>query len=206
MELQTVAKIIWYVIISLGGFGSVIGFIAKWWGDRIAEKLSNAEKAKHDRELEQEKAKHNQELERIKAQLESTKMMVVKYNEQQFTLYNQLWSSLFELRSIGDELWERAEKPKLIKFIRQLKLTKDAVEKGSLFIEDRHYQQLRETLDAFSRYHDGKNRLIELRELDTVDDYQIQQIVANRNYLDQYTELIHEIRSSFRRQLNVRIR
>lgn len=199
-------KLIGNVVGSIGGIGAIIVWSANWWGNRIAEKISNAEKAKHDRELEQEKAKYNHELERIKAQLESTKMMVVKYNEQQFVLYNQLWSSLFELRSIGDELWERAEKPKLVKFIKQLRLTKEEIEKGSLFIEDRHYLQLHEVLDAFSRYQDGKGRLIELRQLDDVQAYEIQQIVANRDHLDRYIALIQEIRNSFRRQLNVRIR
>ncbi|RJP53883.1 MAG: hypothetical protein C4586_00735 [Anaerolineaceae bacterium] len=187
-------KVIGNIVGSVGGIGAIIAWSANWWGNRIAEKISNAEKAKHE-----------QELERLKAQLESAKMMIAKYNEEQFTLYNQLWSSLFKLRSIGDELWNRAEKQKLIKFIKQLKQTKDAVEKGSLFIEDGHYRQLHEILDAFSKYQDGKNRLIELRELGNVQDYEIQQIVANRHYLDQYTQLIYEMRNSFRRQLNVQI-
>jgi len=199
-------KVIGNIVGSVGGIGAIIAWSANWWGNRIAENISNKEKAKYEKELEVQKAKHNQELERIKAQLESTKMMVVKYNEQQFVLYNKLWSSLYDLRTIGDDLWERAERSKLEKFIKQLKSTKVEIEKGGLFIEDRHYMQLHDVLDAFSRYQDGKGRLIELRQLDDMQDYDIQQIVANREYLDQYTALIREIRNSFRRQLNVRIR
>ena len=133
------------IVGSIGGVGAIIVWLANWWGNRIAERISNKEKAQHE-----------QELERIKTQLEITKAMVGRYNEQQFTLYNELWSSLFDLFSIGDDLWTRAERQKLVKFAKQLRSTKEAVEKGSLFIEDDHYQQLHNILDAFANYEAEK--------------------------------------------------
>jgi hypothetical protein len=194
MDLSDWSKTIGNLIVALGGFGAVIGFFANWWGTRIAERISNRERAQHE-----------QELERLKTQLEVSKVMVARYNEQQFTLYSEVWSSLFDLFSIGEDLWNRAERQKLVKFAKQLRLTKDAVGKGSLFIEDEHYRQLREILDAFANYEAGKNRLVELRESREVQNYEIEQIITNRQHLDRYTALIYEIRDSFKRQLHVQL-
>ena len=194
MDFLDWLKVVGNVIGSIGGIGAIIAFFANWWGNRIAEKISNKEKAQYE-----------QELERLKTQLELTKTMVARYSEQQFTVYNQLWSSLYELLTTGDELWMHAERQKLLRFAKQLRLTKDAVEKGSLFIEDELYQKLRDILEVFSNYEAGKSHLIDLRELGNIQDYEIQQITANRQHLNLYTILISEIRSSFKRQLNVQI-
>lgn len=40
MDLSDWSKTIGSFIVSLGGFGAVIGFIANWWGNRIAERIS----------------------------------------------------------------------------------------------------------------------------------------------------------------------
>jgi len=179
-------------IAPIGGLGAIIGFIANWWASRIAERISNKEKAQHE-----------QELERLKTQLELTKTMVARYSEQQFIVYNQLWSSLYDLRVAGDKLWERANEANLRNFARQLKTTTTSVEKGGLFIEDEHYRQLHRILEIFSNYETGKKRLIEIRENDYVGEYEAHQITENRNILEEYIELISVIRKSFRNQLNV---
>jgi hypothetical protein len=86
MDFLDWLKVVGNVIGSIGGIGAIIAFFANWWGNRIAEKISNKEKAQYE-----------QELERLKTQLELTKTMVARYSEQQFTVYNQLWSSLYDL-------------------------------------------------------------------------------------------------------------
>jgi hypothetical protein len=129
--------------------------------------------------------------------------MVARYSEQQFTIYNQLWASLYDLRTAGNKLWERANERNLKNFSRQLKTTSEVVEKGGLFIEDGHYNQLHTVLETFSNYETGKGRLIELRQGDYVGELELQQITSNRNILEEYSRLISEIRNSFRNQLNV---
>ena len=186
-------KVIFEILGSIGGIGAIIAFFANWWGNRIADKISNEEQARHE-----------QELERLKTQLEITKSMVARYSEEQFTIYNKLWSSLYDLRAAGDKLWEIANERNLISFAKQLRDTKSSVEKGSIFIEDDHYQQLHTLLQVFSNYETGKKRLVELRNRgEHIDEHEVQQITANRQSLDEYVELISEIRKTFRLQLNV---
>jgi hypothetical protein len=183
------------VVGSIGGVGAVIAFLANWWGNRIAERITNKEKAKYE-----------QELERLKTKLEITKTMVARYNEQQFATYNLLWSSLYELRVAGDKLWESANESNLRSFGGQLKITSEAIEKGGLFIEDEHYQSLHGVLQTFASYETGKGRLIELRQGDYVGDQELRQITKNRTILEEYSRLISDIRSSFRKQLNVLVK
>jgi hypothetical protein len=61
-------------------------------------------------------------------------------------------------------------------------------------------------LRAFSEYELGKKRLIELRRQDRVNRFEIEQLIEhNRQFLEQYTLLIVEIRGIFRQQINVKI-
>jgi hypothetical protein len=183
------------IVGSIGGVSAIIVWLANWWGNRIAERISNKERAQHE-----------QELERLKTQLELTKSMVARYSEQQFAIYNTLWANLYKLRVAGDKLWECAIENNLQLFGAQLKATTEAVETGGLFIEDDHYQQLHNVLQTFASYETGKGRLIELRQGDYVGEYELRQITENRIILEEYSRLISEIRTSFREQLNVHVR
>jgi hypothetical protein len=118
------------IIISLGGTSVIIIALAKWFGDRLANKLLEKDKAKYQEELETLKTKFQTELEIKKNDLEKSKTLFLRYSEHQFTLYNDLWKSLCDLRHIGEELWERAEIRKVKDFSKQLKLTKLTVEKS----------------------------------------------------------------------------
>lgn len=151
------------IIISLGGTSVIIIALAKWFGDRLANKLLEKDKAKYQEELETIKTKFQTELEIKKNDLEKSKSLFLRYSEHQFTLYNELWKSLCDLRHIGEELWERAEIQKVKDFSKQLKLTKLTVEKSALLIEDKHYKDLIQILDNFGKFEFGKLTLISLR-------------------------------------------
>lgn len=193
MDLLDWSKTIGSLIVSLGGFGAVIGFFANWWGNRLAERISNKEKAQHE-----------QELEKLKTQLELTKSMVARYSEQQFVTYNLLWSSLYDLKVTGDELWELANRKNYNAFTKQLKITRDSIERNGLFIEDEHYRRLQELMAEFKEYQLGKDNLIQGRENAPFNlDNEWGQRMANREHWAEYTRLIVDIKNAFRRQINV---
>lgn len=124
-------------------------------------------------------------------------------NSQYITYCGQTFINC-ELLAIN--FWERATENSLQLFGKQLKATTEAVETGSLFIEDEHYQQLHSVLQTFANYETGKGHLIELRQGDYIGDYELQQITENRMTLEEYSRLISEIRTSFREQLNVYVK
>jgi hypothetical protein len=188
-------KIVGNIIGSIGGIGAIVVWLANWWGKRIAERISNKEKAHYD-----------QELERLRTQLELSKVTTVRYSEQQFNIYNQLWASLYELQSAGARLWESANQQNLVNFAGRLRETKEMMEKNSLFIDERHYFQLKNLMRLFSDYEFGKKRLIELRTTDRIDRELIDDLVeTNHEDLVEYTRIIEEIRTTFRQQLNAHI-
>jgi hypothetical protein len=183
------------VVGSIGGIGAIIVFLANWWGNRIAEKVSNKEKAKFE-----------QELEKLKLQLELNKIIVSRYNEQQFNTYSTLWASLYDMKCAAEQLWDLANQQNLVSFAGVLRSTKEVIEKNGLFIEEHHYAQLRRLMRIFGDYEFGKKRLIELRRTDRIDRQFINDLVeTNHGDLVECTRVIDEIGATFRRQLNVRI-
>lgn len=197
------------IIISLGGTSVIIIALAKWFGDRLANKLLEKDKAKYQEELETIKTKFQTELEIKKNDLEKSKSLFLRYSEHQFTLYNELWKSLCDLRHIGEELWERAEIQKVKDFSKQLKLTKLTVEKSALLIEDKHYKDLIQILDNFGKFEFGKLTLISLRNRQAheladygVNNIEIQRVIdQNRQTKQQYVSMVDELSITFKKQI-----
>src|SRR5690349_3590241 len=95
---------------TLGGVSVVVLGLSAWVGRVWAARIS-----------ETERARHAEELERLKLQLDLAKTQVQRISEAKFKLYNDVWSSLQDVRSIGDRLWERASKDELQEFIEALR-------------------------------------------------------------------------------------
>lgn len=115
------------------------------------------------------------ELETIKTRLlteyEVAKTYLVKYSQEQFIIYNNLWTNLCELELHLDKLWDQASLPHLKKFALQLKLTRDSLKKGALLIEDGHYKELNFILDSFEEFQFGKKTLIDIRKKSETDTF-----------------------------------
>ena len=86
LDPNTVIKWISAIIISLGGTSVIILALAKWFGDRLANKLLESDKAKYQRELEGIKREYQKELETKKTELEKSKSLFLRYSEHQFNL------------------------------------------------------------------------------------------------------------------------
>lgn len=101
---------------TVGGVSVFVLGLSAWVGRVWATRIADTEKARHA-----------QELERLKLELELTKTQIQRISEAKFKLYNDLWASLQDVRSIGDRLWERASKESLQDFIDALREAQGAV-------------------------------------------------------------------------------
>jgi hypothetical protein len=171
----------WQIIVPyIGTIGGIIGFfspyIAKLWCDRSLEKY--------------------------KSNLDLLKQNLARYSGKQFTLYNEFWQSLQELKIAGDKLWEHANQEHLSDFIAQLNSTTNQIEKSYLFIEDNDYQSLTEIICRLRNYEFGKRRLIDLLASDRISDLEIDRVIKhNRDYKDNYESLIKKIGHDLKSQI-----
>jgi hypothetical protein len=195
-------------IIAATGGGAVIilGFsswLAKIWANRILE----SDRAKYQSQLEILKSDLSLNVERLKSDLLLNIEISKRFTEKQFYLYNDLWSSLCDLRIAGDNLWERANTSNAKKFADQLKKTEDQILRSSLLIEDLHYENLMKLIDKFNNFRFGKTKLAELRRNHTDEETRIISLdikdTIDRNELlkEEYSQLIKEIESYFKRQI-----
>jgi len=115
MDLNEFGTILLTVLASMGGAAAIIIGASKWIGQIWA-----------DRQLEQ-----------YKTQLDINKSIFLRYTGEQFTLYNKLWCSLYDLKKAGDGLWEMADNVNLKVFSKQFQITSDEIEKNYLDIYDK---------------------------------------------------------------------
>ena len=156
-----------------------------------------------EKHLESIKKEYQKELEYYKAQLDLLKERSLLYSGRQFELYNKLWHSLYDLKLIGDMLWEEVTEKNFKKFSQQLKNTIEDVEKSYMFIEEYHYQEVKELLKQFSEYQFGKAKLGQLyRQKVKVNQMEIQEWVNHNKFRkEKYEELIDRIKKDLKKQI-----
>ncbi|HEX8457299.1 MAG TPA: hypothetical protein VF656_08380 [Pyrinomonadaceae bacterium] len=172
------------IITSVGGSAILVIGLSSWLGKVWASRILEADKLKYQSAFEE----------------------VKRYSEKQFHLYNDLWSSLCDLRIAGDKLWEEANTRNAHTFSRQLKLTRDIVQKSSLLIEDEHYEALTRLMDEFGNFNLGKARLLELRRnrfpLLDVPDTEVQRVIEQNGLKKEaYSHLLIQIERYFKSQM-----
>jgi hypothetical protein len=184
---------------SVGGSVVVIGGLSNWLGRIWATRI-----------LEQDKKKYQQEIELLKKQYEvhfdGLKAVLLRYSENQFDIYRELWGSLCELKLTTDDLWIRATPDNVAKFSTQLNKSRFWLEKSSLFIEDEHYQRLKGVFDEFEQFLVGKENLVELRHTPNISDeelrYRTKDIVeSNRWHRDHFSQTLVELRGYFKQHI-----
>ena len=172
MNPEEIFKIAGAILTSVGGAAIIMMALSSWLGKVWANRI-----------LEKDKLKYTSELENIKVKLqsESVKQQLVfsLYFEGQFKIYNDLWLALSELESEVDKLWESATTANLRSFIRSVQKAKKQIRNSALLIEKEHYDQIMENLKAFEEYRVGKKSLISLRNLDSINDGEINALIEN---------------------------
>jgi hypothetical protein len=189
--MEEIYKIVGKVIIEVGGIAGLIIIVSKHLAKIFADKY-----------IERTKATFQKEIDEYQSKLEILKQTTLRYSDKQFEHYNKLWISLVELKSLGNELWNSATSQNLTNFSRQLKLTKIEIERSSIFMEEEHYQEIMDTLKSFSEFEFGKVRLIDYRESDLFDAYQVNQMInLNKSKKEKYEQLMTQIKFDLQRQL-----
>lgn len=169
---MTMGDIILWLLASIGGLGTIV----EWLGKRNI-------------------ASHQ-------SQLDIDKTITLRYSDKQFDFYNKLWSSLYDLKLSGDELWQEANHSNFKKFSKQLKITIIDIEKASLFIEDAHYKELKTILSHFSEYKIGKEGLIYDCQAQSHDNNFAQDMIShNEENKSKYEDLIEKIKIDLKKQL-----
>ena len=207
MDIKEILEWLSAIIISVGGSSIVIVAIAKWFGDRLANKLLEEDKAKYQEDLEIIKSKFNVELEFQKSNFEKANSLFFRYSEHQFNLYNELWRSLCDLEQVGNELWEQADLQTVKKFSMQLHSTKLSVNKSALLIEENHYRELLSILERFENLELGKMKLITLRnsqahELVRISNNEIDYVIqSNRDTKGEFKDKMNQLIDPFKKQI-----
>lgn len=137
----------------------------------IIERLKNSVKYDYEKQLKEfensldtrtqvELAKLNN---RLTMELEIAKTKIGPYSEKQFALYNELWTSLVDLKYAMLQLWDRASEEKFNDFSKKLEETTKKLEESALVVEEHHYTELIGILNEFAKYEMGKRTLIDYR-------------------------------------------
>jgi hypothetical protein len=172
---------------------TIIG-IGIWW---FIQKASDTLAKKY---LEKVKHEFQHELAQYKSQLEILKTVTLRFSNKQFELYSNLWNQLQDLKYSAEELWETPNKPNLKKFGTNLKKSIVEIDKSSIFLETEHYKELKEILQFFKDYREGKTRLI--REYENASNPDIRQMVDfNRDKKERCFELIDVIKEDISKQI-----
>jgi hypothetical protein len=184
----------------IGGIG-VFAIIYQFISNLILRKKIVAQQHNNALILEEIRKSNQKDLESYKTSLQNVAM----YSEYQFKLYNELWTSLYELKSKGEDLWEHASPKNLTNFSKQLGETTKKVGQNRLVINDEHYESLSKILTTFKSYHIGKGSLINYRNLNsrsnTVGHEEIEFINSNEQMKNEYNDLVEILAFEFKKHL-----
>jgi hypothetical protein len=78
--------------------------------------------------------------------------------------YLAVWEQLAKLKQDIDALWEKADHPRLNRFIDRLQETKLLTEQKSILISPADFKQLEFALKKLGDYEHGKKRLVDYRQ------------------------------------------
>jgi hypothetical protein len=186
--------------------------ICTWIGTIIAKDFTDKKLEKYklfaNKELDNHKLKNQNDLEKVKSDLALKLEISKRYSLEQFKLYNDLWISLYDLKIIGDNLWEVANIKNVKAFAEQLKKTENQIDRHSLLIEDQHYSNLKDLINNFNQFKFGKTTLVELRKTSSNNydsDINLDQVNAvinqNKELKDKYSSLLVLLKEDFKRQI-----
>ena len=186
-------------IITLIAMGTFALFFKSYLSKYFGEKAKNLATKEDIEEITEKVEKVKQEQNLIYSEIKNNRE---RFNNKQFELYNELWSSLVELKISADSLWGEENSRNLKDFIEKLVNAEKSVMKSSLLLEDEHYNELMRLINIFKNFMIGKKTLIEQRRSRNIDESEIiHTIENNREYKIKYDELIEKLKSKFKAQI-----
>lgn len=197
---MTTAEIITTIGSAAGGSAIVVAGFAAWLGKVWSGRIIEAEKASHARELEL-----------LRSQLQLAQANEQRQAETKFDLYIEVWNHLQDLKSVADDLWARASRETLAKFLVEFNNARVAANRGRLILDENDYQALQRVFQVFSDFQLGKKRLVDIHTGDEfAENYQVDsedriqsQIEHNRQFKEEYERLLDKIVVQFRDRLRI---
>ena len=152
--------------------------------------------------LERFKRAQAETLEQFKAELQTEAGRISRFEDAQFGALQEIWETLADLQVGADRLWERATKRNVEEFGRRLEAARTAVYGNQLVVDTRHLQRLRDAIDDFERFYQGKQGLLEMRRQDPADLTALEsRITENKRLRDHYSKILQELRGAIRRDI-----
>lgn len=198
MQWNDLFQIISAVILSVGGAAAIIwavsSFLGKLWANKYLESI---------------KTENQKQLDYYKNQLEISREAISRYYSSQFSLYNHIYQTLYDLKVCADQLWEEANVTNLTNFYNKLNITKDIVQKNSLIIEEEHFIQLNNLFKEFNNFEINKRKIVKIIKdekmiFDETSEILNRIIADNKEIKEKYDKLLNSIRLNFRRQMLVK--
>jgi len=185
-------EIIKDVLAVIGGVGVILLILFEFLGHIWRDRLKERERRITERELQ------NINHRRIQAD---------EFLSSQYEVYIELWKSLQSLKLLVDTLWDRATMDNIVLVANQLRVTKTKVNNWSIFFSSDHLRQLNKLFTSLEQLEAGKTRLVEIRTRQDVAEYMVSdieyQINKNRQYRDQFMDLLETLRTSFQEKLSI---
>ena len=160
MALKEVLEIASAIILSLGGSGAIIVGLSSWLGKVWANRILEAEKAEHQREIEGYKADLQKELERLSA-IQSKALYISKAQyDNEYRIYQEIWQKLhrcavasvrlypgYEEFPIDKEEREKYQEEKYHRFVECYNEFVNSMEENAPFYQDNFYALFMELRD-----------------------------------------------------------
>lgn len=126
-------------------------------------------------------------------------------SETQFKCYNDTWIGLCAIEDAMEELWsEGASRETIQHLVKVLRKFDDKFRQSALLFESDDFRDLSRMLESVKDYRVGKEKLLELDDIDDAASREIQrQIDANFELLRQYQSLKLRLLQKFRVRLGL---
>ncbi len=125
---------------------------------------------------------------------------------EKFELYNGLWLSLIELKTIANELWEYPSREKAKKLAKQVLETKKMLEQSAIFIPESLFNKLMDIIQEFEGIQFGKISLVKLRNVSVKNkDFPENDLKAglknSKKIKDNYISVLEELKKYIKKHV-----
>lgn len=125
-----------------------------------------------------------------------------RWKKSSFKAYSEIWRMLQRISFAGEALWKAVSLKTISDFANLTEQAKYQIREGSLFIEQKHLEELHAILKRFDKYWVGKSELLDLYRRDEREFEKInRRIKKNGELKHDYENLLAKILVSFREQL-----
>ena len=182
----------------IGGAGIIILGISKLVGSIFQDRLK-----------ENQRRKTEESLERTKQIYANRRIQSDRFVSTQYDVYIELWKNLQGMKLSVNALWDEVSESNIIGLAGQLEIMQKQLNNWSLFFDSNHLKEIKNLIKILEDFHSGKMDLIRIRHNyeNRIPRYFSEEleeeiINKNKNYKEQFEEILEKIREDFQLKLN----